>query len=212
MGTIKAIIFDMDGVLVEAKDWHYEALNKALALFGMEISHYDHLVTYDGLPTKRKLEMLSQERGLPRHLHEFLNRLKQSNTMQLVHANCKPSFVHEYALSRLKKEGFHLALASNSIRDTVRIMMEKTCLAKHLDFSLSSEDVSKGKPDAEIYRKAIRKLELKPKECMIIEDNENGKKAARSSGAYLMEVNEVNEVNYANIMYYIKKYEETGLD
>ena len=48
---IKAIIFDMDGVLIEAKDWHYEALNKALSLFGYEISRYDHLVTYDGLPT-----------------------------------------------------------------------------------------------------------------------------------------------------------------
>ena len=55
---IKAIIFDMDGVLIEAKDWHYEALNRALSLFGMEISRYDHLVTYDGLPTTKKLEML----------------------------------------------------------------------------------------------------------------------------------------------------------
>ena len=63
---IKAIIFDMDGVLIEAKDWHYEALNKALSLFGYEISRYDHLVTYDGLPTSKKLEMLSMERGLPR--------------------------------------------------------------------------------------------------------------------------------------------------
>jgi len=53
MNKIKAIIFDMDGVLIEAKDWHYEALNKALRLFGMEISRYDHLVTYDGLPTKK---------------------------------------------------------------------------------------------------------------------------------------------------------------
>ena len=43
---IKAIIFDMDGVLIEAKDWHYEALNKALSLFGFEISRYDHLVTF----------------------------------------------------------------------------------------------------------------------------------------------------------------------
>lgn len=53
MPKIKAILFDMDGVLVDAKDWHYEALNQALSLFGMEISRYDHLVTYDGLPTKK---------------------------------------------------------------------------------------------------------------------------------------------------------------
>ena len=58
MGTkIKAILFDMDGVLIDAKDWHYEALNKALGLFGMEISRYDHLHSFDGLPTKEKLSL-----------------------------------------------------------------------------------------------------------------------------------------------------------
>lgn len=51
--VVKAIIFDMDGVLIDAKDWHYEALNRALRLFGFEISRYDHLTTYDGLPTKK---------------------------------------------------------------------------------------------------------------------------------------------------------------
>ena len=62
---IKAIIFDMDGVLIDARDWHYEALNKALSMFGMAISRFDHLITYDGLPTKEKLKMLSLEKGLP---------------------------------------------------------------------------------------------------------------------------------------------------
>ena len=53
MLKIKAVIFDMDGVLIEAKDWHYEALNKALGLFGMEISRYDHLVPTTGCLPKR---------------------------------------------------------------------------------------------------------------------------------------------------------------
>ena len=55
---IKAVIFDMDGVLIDAKDWHYEALNKALRLFGLEITRSEHETTYDGLPTKDKLEIL----------------------------------------------------------------------------------------------------------------------------------------------------------
>ena len=83
--TIKAIIFDMDGVLIEAKDWHYEALNQALELFGYKISRYDHLVTFDGLPTKKKLEMLSMERGLPKGLHKFINHMKQIYTMEHVY-------------------------------------------------------------------------------------------------------------------------------
>ena len=91
---IKAVIFDMDGVLIEAKDWHYEALNRALALFGFEISRYDHLTTYDGLPTSKKLEMLSLEGGLPRELHAFINEMKQAYTMEIVHAKCNPPFFH----------------------------------------------------------------------------------------------------------------------
>lgn len=208
MPKIKAVIFDMDGVLIEAKDWHYEALNKALGLFGMEISRYDHLVTYDGLPTRKKLEMLSTERGLPTRLHEFINDMKQRFTMELVHAQCKPRFHHEYALARLKQEGYRLAVASNSIRNTVQVMMERSALMGYLDFFLSNQDVTTGKPDPEIYTKAIQRLGLTPDECLIVEDNENGKQAARGSGAWLMEVNEVEEVNYPNIMRNIMRIEE----
>ena len=78
---IRAIVFDMDGVLIDAREWHYEALNQALGLLGFSISRFDHLSTYDGLPTRRKLEMLSMERGLPRALHDFINALKQEYTI-----------------------------------------------------------------------------------------------------------------------------------
>lgn len=204
---IKAVIFDMDGVLVDAKDWHYEALNKALALFGFSISRYDHLVTYDGLPTKKKLEMLTLERGLPRGLHQFINDLKQIYTMEMIFQKCKPVFYHEYALSHLKAEGYKLAVASNSIRQTVELMMEKSNLARYLDLMLSNQDVTKPKPDPEIYNTAIARLGLKPEECMIVEDNQNGIKAAQASGAHVMIVSSVEEVNYTNIMQHIKKFE-----
>lgn len=207
MPRIKAVIFDMDGVLIEAKDWHYEALNKALGLFGMEISRYDHLVTYDGLPTKKKLEMLSVERGLPVELHEFINDMKQQYTMEIVSAQCKPRFFHEYALSRLKQEGYKLAVASNSIRKTVQVMMEQAALMDYLEFFLSNQDVKIGKPDPEIYSKAIRQLGLQPEECLVVEDNEKGIQAARGSGAWVVEVDEVEEVNYQNIKAHIARIE-----
>lgn len=193
----------MDGVLIEAKNWHYEALNKALGLFGMEISRYDHLVTYDGLPTKRKLEMLTAERGLPIGLHDFINEMKQQYTMEIIFARCKPRFFHEYALSRLKQDGYKLAVASNSIRQTVEVMLQQSALIDYFEFYLSNQDVRIGKPDPSIYIKAIEKLGLSPTECLIVEDNENGIKAAKASGAWLMEVDEVDEVNYQNILKHI---------
>jgi beta-phosphoglucomutase len=208
MQKIKAIIFDMDGVLIEAKDWHYEALNRALGLFGMGISRYDHLVTYDGLPTKKKLEMLSAERGLPAQLHTFINEMKQQYTMEMVYTQCKPCFCHEYALSHLKRSGYKLAVASNSIRKTVQVMMEQSALINYLDFYLSNQDVKIGKPDPEIYSKAIHQLGFLPSDCLVVEDNAKGIQAARASGAWVMEVADVDEVNYQNIMQHIQKIEE----
>ena len=196
---IKAIIFDMDGVLIEAKDWHYEALNRALNLFGYNISRYDHLVTYDGLPTRIKLEMLSLERGLPRALHQFINDMKQQYTLEIVYQKCKPTFYHEYALSKLKAEGYRLAVASNSVRNSVVMMMEKSNLLPYLEFMLSNQDVQKPKPDPEIYQVAISKLGLEPEECLIVEDNPNGIKAAKDSGAHVYEVETVKDVNYQAI-------------
>lgn len=196
---IKAVLFDMDGVLIDAKDWHYEALNRALRLFGHEISRYAHLSTYDGLPTSKKLEMLSIESDLPRALHGFINEMKQVYTMEMVHTQCKPTFTHEMALSTLKARGYKLAVASNSIRSTVATMMEKANLARYLDLMLSNEDVSKPKPDPEIYLAAIKTLGLSPKECLIVEDNDNGVKAALASGAHLLRVRDVHEVHIENI-------------
>jgi beta-phosphoglucomutase len=204
---IKAILFDMDGVLIEAKEWHYEALNRALKLFGMPISRFDHLTSFDGLPTLRKLEMLTLERGLPKELHVFINEMKQKFTMEIVHARCKPMFIHEYALSNLKDKGYKLAVCSNSVRNTVETMMQRSALSGYLDFMMSNEDVSRGKPDPEMYVRAMEYFGLKPSECLIIEDNENGIKAARASGGHLLIVKEVVEVNLSNILGRIREIE-----
>ena len=198
----------MDGVLIDAKDWHFEALNKALGLFGFEIDRYDHLITYDGLPTRKKLEYFSIEMGLPKRLHDFINNMKQIYTMDLVNLKCKPVFIHRYALSRLKNDGYKIVVCSNSIKKTIEIMMDKAALTDYLDFCLSNEDVINSKPDPEIYIKAINKLKMTPKECLILEDNQKGINAALASGAHLLEINDVQEVNYENIINKINKIED----
>lgn len=207
MSRIKAILFDMDGVLIDAKEWHYEALNEALKLFGLEISRYDHLHTFDGLPTRVKLKMLSEQYYLPKDLHELINQVKQNNTIQKVNEKCRPMFQHEYALSRLKKDNYKIAVCSNSIRDTIINMMKRAELYGYIDIIVSNEDVKKAKPDPEMYNFAIRKFGLKPNECLVIEDNPNGVKAGLLSGAYVLQVESVYDVNYANIHGKIKEVE-----
>jgi beta-phosphoglucomutase len=207
MNKIKAILFDMDGVLIEAKDWHYEALNEALKLFGSKISLYDHLVTFDGLPTKDKLNMLSNLGKLPKDLHPIINKLKQKHTMRMILNKCKPLFSHQYALSKLYDENYKMAVCSNSIRKSVEVMIQQAGIEKYFEFYVSNEDVSKGKPDPEMYIKAMSKMNLKPKECLILEDNENGILAAKASGAHLLKIGEVTDVTYLNIKNRIKEIE-----
>lgn len=204
---IKAILFDMDGVLIDAKDWHYEALNKALGLFGLGISRYDHLHTFDGLPTKVKLKMLSEQYYLPEELHPFINRVKQKYTIELTDLRCRPMFHHEYALSRLHRAGYQIAVCSNSIRNTIETMMQKAALREYVDLIVSNEDVKNSKPDPEMYQTAIRKFGLQPKECIVVEDNPNGIAAGRASGANVLPVATVYDVNYENIMRMIEKCE-----
>jgi beta-phosphoglucomutase len=210
MNKIKAIIFDMDGVLIDARDWHYEALNRALNLFGFNISRYDHLVTFDGLPTRKKLEMLTLDQGLPRRLHKFLNELKQSYTLEIVHGRCKPIFHHEFALARLKAAGYKLAVASNSVRRSIELMMEKSALAPYLDALVSNQDVERAKPDPEIYNKAMSLLSVRPEETLIVEDNPHGVAAARGSGAHVMVVGNPNDVTWDRLVVQIQRAESGG--
>jgi len=204
---IEAVVFDMDGVLIDAKDWHYHALNRALEHFGYTISRSDHLSTFDGLPTRKKLEMLSQERGLPRGLHGFLNELKQRYTTDQVHSHCHPIFVHEYALSNLKALGYKIGLASNSVRNSIEMMMDKSSLRPYFDVMLSNEDVKKSKPDPDMYLTATRMLGVAPENTLVLEDNANGIKAAEDAGCHLLVIQSVYDVQLDRILDAIARLE-----
>ena len=208
MGKIRAILFDMDGVLIDAKEWHYEALNQSLGLFGYTITRSEHLSMYDGLSTRQKLEKLTIEKGLPKELHDFINEMKQKYTVRMIYENCRPRFNHEYALSKLKSEGYKIAVCSNSIRMTIKMMMEYARLDSYLDCIISNQDVKKPKPDPEVYLTAMRQLHLESEECLICEDNDNGIKAALASHGHLMTIRTVDDVNYEALKERIARIEE----
>lgn len=209
-GQIKAVVFDMDGVLIDAREWHYEALNRALGLLGYEISRYEHLSSYDGLPTKRKLQMLTVEHGLPEELHAFLNSLKQQYTLELVATSCKPVFQHQFALARLQAAGYRLGVASNSVRRTIEEMMERSDLRQYLDVIVSNQDVARGKPDPEMYVKAMHTLGAEPHETVVVEDNENGIRAAQAAGAHVLVVGGPEDVTLDAIQRRIAAAEQSG--
>lgn len=200
MTKTTAILFDLDGVLVDATEWHYESLNRALGLFGFGINRYEHLSAYNGLPTRKKLEMLTVEKGLPRALHDLIKRLKQVYTKEEILSHCWPVFEKEYMLSRLRREGYTLGVCSNAIRETVLLMLERSGVLKYFDLVMSNEDVDNPKPDPEIYLKAIERLGVAPDEVLIIEDAPHGREAARRSGARVLEVAGFQEVDYWRLL------------
>ena len=202
--TIKAILFDMDGVLIDARDWHYDALNKALSHFGYLISRDSHLSTFDGLPTKDKLQILSKSKNLPFGLHSHINKLKQKYTIQLSHEKCKPTFNHRFALSNLSKK-YKIAVCSNSIRNSIVTMMELSGLNEYIDLIISNEDVNRSKPDPEMYITAMKKFNVEPNETVILEDNEHGIEAAIASGGNLFKVATPDDVQLDAIEKFISK-------
>ncbi len=199
MTRISCVLFDLDGVLVDATEWHYEALNRALGLFGFDITRYEHLSGYNGLPTRKKLEMLTVEKGLPAPIHDMLNRLKQVYTRDEIHTKCRPVFEKEYMLSRLRQEGYRLAVCSNSIRESLELMIRQSGLDRYLEFMASNEDVSKPKPDPEIYLHAIARMSVAPAEVLIVEDAPHGVEAARASGAHVCQVTGFGDVDYFRV-------------
>ena len=203
---IKAILFDMDGVLVEAKDWHYFTLNKALEKYGYFISIEDHIKIFDGLSTAKKLEMLSKERGLDRGLHQEINDLKQKYTLEVFSQKCHADLNQIDMLKKISLN-YKIALCSNSQRKTIEVFLEKSTTKDFFEFYLSNQDVTNAKPNPEIYNKAIKKLSVRPEECLIIEDNFNGIRAAKASGSHVLEIGPIEEVNYRNIMNKIKEIE-----
>lgn len=201
---IRAVVFDMDGVLIDAREWHYQALNSALGVFGYSISIDEHLGHYDGLPTRKKLQMLTAERAFPRGLHPLINQLKQQFTEEIVVSECRPRFEHEFMLAELRRRGYLLGLASNSIRASIDLMLKYAGITGCFDLVLSNEDVQEAKPHPEIYTTAMRLLGVSPHETLVVEDNVNGIAAARAAGAHLLEVASPDEVNYKSVLTAIK--------
>ncbi len=191
---IKAVFFDLDGCLWDSKQDHYEALNRALKPYGYTITKEEQLTTYEGLPTKTKLKMLTANKGLPEHLHEAISLLKQQYTAELMQ-ELKPRVQQKRLMEKLKAQGLKIGLCSNSIRSTVEVFLDKSELREYFDFTYSNEDVKRAKPDPEMYQNAIAALELKPEEVLILEDSPYGLMAARSSAAKVLEVKNVGEVN-----------------
>jgi HAD superfamily hydrolase (TIGR01509 family) len=205
--VIKLIVFDLDGVLVEAKQIHYDTLNQALREVGEEyvITEAEHLSTYDGLKTTQKLEMLTKNKGLHPEFYDDIWYRKQHLTIEAI-SELNPDLQKIELFKELRNRGYKLVCASNSIRRSVLVMLSKIGIIEYMDLILSNEDVKNAKPHPEMYWKAMSMMGCLPEETLIVEDSPHGLLAASRSRANVLRVDNPNDLEISKI---IRKLEET---
>ena len=183
----KLVIFDLDGVLVDSKDIHFHALNRAIRFIDSKytISHEEHLKFYDGLPTLEKLKLLSKEKKLPENFYSKIFDLKQEETSRMF-----DELSVDYELIKhcqlLKDSNIKIAVASNSIKSTLTKVLDKLGIIDYMDYYVSNEDVSRKKPHPEMYWKCMTVLDSIPEYTVIFEDSPIGIKAALDSKSHLI--------------------------
>ena len=196
----KLIIFDLDGVLIDAKHIHFETLNQALSDIDKKyiISLDEHLSIFDGLKTNQKLKLLTEKKALPETCHDQIWQSKQKLTINAL-SNIKENFEMINLFSHLSDSGYKIACCSNSIRKTVLLVLSKLGIIKFFDLILSNEDVKNSKPHPEIYWKAMTKLNALPEETLILEDSPIGLIGAHKSGADVFRIDTPKDITLDNI-------------
>jgi HAD superfamily hydrolase (TIGR01509 family) len=208
---IKLIVFDLDGVLVDSRDLHYQALNRALSDIDLKyvINYDEHIAKYDGNPTSVKLRMLTEFKQLPIEYYQEIWELKQKYTSDIINKEYKYDQRLRRILSTLKQKEYILTCASNSIYKTVLMMLLRKGLIEYFDYFISNEEVRNPKPNPEIYLKCLERFSCSPCECVVIEDSYIGRKAAKLSGAYLLPVENPKCVTLKRILTYINTINST---
>jgi beta-phosphoglucomutase len=199
---VLAVLFDLDGVLVDACDWHYESLNIALAEAGFHpISRAEHLSTYNGLPTRVKLGMM----GIQGEEAASVERSKQNHTLEVISRMAAPMREKIELHLHLKSLGLKTACVTNSIRMTAEEMLRRTGQLELVDFVVANEDVARNKPHPDPYLHAMKIMGVPPEKCVCVEDSEKGEASARASGGMIWKVRGTEDVHIDGWREYVSR-------
>jgi len=198
---MKVILFDLDGVLVDACDFHYKALNHALLELGYpEISKEKHLDVFNGLPTKTKLKLMR----IPEDKSVVIDELKQKYTIEFIKKDVQRDEDKISLLKELRKSGLQIGCVTNCSPSTAGLMLSRSGLLRYISIVVTNADVVNPKPSPEGYSLAMTRMQVAAKDVMIVEDSPKGVAAAKASGAKIvLSVKGPQEVTFKLIMGYI---------
>lgn len=202
---LSAVAFDLDGTLIDAREWHYKALNEALSYFSCSITRNEQETWADGLPTKVKLEKLNSEGRLPPHLNDIVSQVKQDRTLRQIACHLFPVIDHLLLLEWLASNGIKIAVVTNSIRQSAETMLRAAGLLGYVDEVVTNEDVAHSKPDPEMYLLAAKRMSVDSSMVLAIEDSPYGVEAAKRAGCIVAVVSNPSELSISFLSDFIQK-------
>lgn len=208
---MKAVIFDMDGVIIDSEPLHKKLEKELLEEFGGKFSEKGHK-NFIGTTDYYMWSTLKDRFNLEPSVDELI-RLKKKRFAQNIHKIELVDGFYDFMLNIFDK-GYLLALASSNNRKAVDLIMDRFDLSKYIKTSISGEEVVKGKPDPEIFLKAAKKLDAKPSNCLVIEDAFAGVTAAKAAGMKCIGFDNPNsgdqDLSKADLV--IKSFKELSID
>lgn len=179
-----AVIFDMDGVLVDTEPFHVANEKQMFRKMNLYISDEEH-ARYMGAATDVMWEQIIRERNLKFDVAEITNQSIQQEIpyfQSLDKIDPMPGLVN--LLEKLQESGIPMAVASSSDKAIIDIILEKSGLRKYFLYVVSSGEIGKSKPEPDVFLHAAKLLGISPENCIVFEDSKNGIKAAKAAGMY----------------------------
>jgi len=177
--SVQALVFDLDTLFAEASSWHLDSLNQALKAFGVQ-APVDR-----PLACQAALESLSRERRLPAYLHGIARQIEKVHAVEQIQRRCAPRQETELLLTRLRRQGYRLAIRSGASRNRTTAMLERAKWSEHFETFLVPEDVGHRPPDAETYNTLCNRMELRPDQVVAVESSTKGQEAAHGLGLHV---------------------------
>lgn len=178
---LKAVIFDMDGVLIDSEYVHYVANKETMKKwFDIDVT-YEYYKQFIGGTVEKMWQIIIKDFGLINETPEHLNKLTDEVLCDLIKESGYPEVPGVACfVKQLKEKGLKLAVASSASMSRIELNLEKICLKEYFDVKVSGQDIGRSKPDPTVFLKACEGLGYEPSECIVIEDSMNGVLAAKN--------------------------------
>ena len=191
---MKAVIFDMDGVIIDSEPIHFEVDMQTMREFGVNISK-DELNKYVGTTNEYMLNDLINKYKIQKSIKEILEYKMELTIRRIKETKINAiSGIPELLIS-LKHNNIKTAIGSSSPKELIITVIEKFQSGKYFDCIVSGDEVKEGKPKPDIYLEVSKRIGVNPEECIVIEDSRNGVLAAKNAGMKCFGFRNVNSGN-----------------